>query len=373
MPGTWPGNSPWRRVKLATAKKNLEKARDLSTGGLDAAGEALLGLVAEYAAAPATPDAPLTGEATLKLLENLRGKPEYFAFVQGQQHTRDLLLQLIRSALAVDNGGTVTDGDNLNLVQQGKEIILELKNIPMPLDLSEIKKYPIFTGIHLENVALADLSPFAGMPLSRVELLKVPVSSLAPLKGMPIESLLLQDTSGLDLEPLRDAPLRSLTLVRSPCPAQDLLQHWPLATLVLSDTSLPKTFTVPKGISTLALVRVGLTDVSFVASAASSLTSLDLTGNSELLSVEPLRSMTNLHHLDLADTHVTSVEPLAGLNLESLSLRNTFVGQISSLKNLPLQELDLSGCLILDLDSLPKKPAKLEPPKPLDPSKNSPP
>jgi tetratricopeptide (TPR) repeat protein len=363
LPGGWylHGQLALVQGKISAAREDLQKAADLSSGGLNATGEALLALVDRYArTAQQAPGGKLPAQDTLGLLRDLQGREEYFAFVSAQQETRDLLMQSIRSALALDNGAKFADAAHVAISQENEEVVLTLKDIPSDIDLSSIKQFPIFNALHIENTAIGNLAPFAGMQLSRVEIIGSPIANLDVLKGMPLSSLTLKDTGVQDLTPLRDAPLRSLTLDRVPFPPAELLQRWPLGTLSIADEPLPDHFVVPKSVRSLGLARTGLGDLQLVAS--SSLDSLDVSGNPDLSSLEPLRTMNTLHHLDISDTGVSSLLPLSYLNLESLSLRKTFVGQIACLKYMPLQELDLRGCTILDVDKLTKLPPKFFPP-----------
>jgi serine/threonine protein kinase len=363
LPGAWylSGQLALAQGNVSAAAGDLKKAAELSPGGLDASGLTLAALVNRYAATrKLTPDGKLTGRDMLDLLRDLQGKEEYFACVEGQQEARHLLLQSIRSGLAIDSTAKLADADRISISQEGDDVILTLKDIPNDLDLSSIKKFSIITALHLENTGISNLA-LAGMPLSRLEVINSPVSSLEALKGMPLQDLTLKGTQVKDLTPLQEAPLHSLTLDGVPFPPETLLQHWPLDSLQISGTSIPAHFVVPEGVRSLGLARTGLTDLQFVAS--SSLQSLDVSGNRDLSNLEPLRGLTTLRQLDLSDTGVGSILPLADLNLVSLSLRNTFVGQIACLKNMPLQELDLSGCLILDVSALPKLPPKYFPPK----------
>jgi len=347
---------------LSSARQDLQKAADLSPDGLDATGLALLALVNQYAlTAQQSPGGKLTARDALNLLHDLRGKQEYFAFVEAQKQARDLLLQAIRSALAMDNGSKFADAGHAGVSEEGGEIILTLKDIPNDPDLSGMRQFPVFTVVHIENTGISSLAPLAGMQLARVEVIGSPVANLDALKGMPLTSLTLKNTKVSDLAPLRDAPLNSITLDGVPFPSGELLARWPLDNLQIAGVPLPDHFTVPQRLHSLGLARTGLGDLQLVASC--SLDSLDVSGNPGLSSLDPLRGMTTLRELDLSDTKVTDLEPLAGLKLENLSLRNTPVDQISCLPSMPLQVLDLRGCTIHDLDKLTKVPPKFYPPQ----------
>jgi hypothetical protein len=345
---------------LADAKEDFKKADDLFSGGLDAPGQALLDLATRYAAiAQQAPGGKLAAKDSLNLLHELQGKDEYFAFVEAQRQATDLELQSIRAALGHDNAGQFVD--HVSVRQDGEDVILTLKDIPIDLNLTAVKQFPIFTSIHLENTGIKSLAPFQGMQLTRVELIGSPVSSLAELRSMPLRILILKNVPIQDLSPLRDIPLHSLALAGVPVPPSQFLERWPLDDLQISDEPLPDKFAIPKGVRSVSLARTGLVDLQLVA--ASSLQSLDISGNTNLTSLEPLRGMSTLRQLDISDTGVSSLLPLANLNLESLRMRHTLVSQVACLKDTPLRELDLRGSPIADLDKLIKLPPVFFPPQ----------
>ncbi|HWA97405.1 MAG TPA: SUMF1/EgtB/PvdO family nonheme iron enzyme [Pirellulales bacterium] len=82
------------------------------------------------------------------------------------------------------------------------------------LDLSPLRALSRLTSLWCEGrggrVALRDISPLAGLPLTKLSLFQTSVADLSPLRGMPLEMLAVQVTPVSDLSPLAGMPLTDL-------------------------------------------------------------------------------------------------------------------------------------------------------------------
>jgi hypothetical protein len=359
LAGAWylKGELALAQSDLVEAAKFLNKSRSLDEKAFGAAGDDLLTLVSKYGdLAAKSPGGKLGAVDSLSLLRDLRGSEVYAAYAQSQEQTRKLLADLLRSVIAAANQGNKPTEDQVRVESEGDDVILDIENLPGTPDMSDAKNFPVFTALRLINTGVTDVSFVQGMRLSTVDIEQSPVNSIMVLQGMPLHTLVLKDTKVSDLSPLATVQLTTLILHGMACPPNNLLAKWPLQTLEIQGVPLPTSFTIPASVHTLSVADTGLLDLSRVAFP--DLTSLDVSHN-PVKDLQPLRSMMNLRSLDISDTDVTTVEPLAQLNLESLCLRNTHVGQLFSLKAVPLQELDIRGTYILDLDKLPHPPKKV--------------
>lgn len=82
--------------------------------------------------------------------------------------------------------------------------------------------------------------------------------------------------------------------------------------------------------------------------------SVDLSGISEIISVEPITELSDLTWLDISGTSVNEISPLRNANkLKTLRANNTLVNDLSSLKYcLTLEELEVANTTVDDLSVL---------------------
>ena len=82
--------------------------------------------------------------------------------------------------------------------------------------------------------------------------------------------------------------------------------------------------------------------------------SVDLSGIMGIISLEPLRELSDLTWLDISGTSVEDISPLRNANkLKTLRANNTLIGDLSALKYcLTLEELEVSNTIINDLSVL---------------------
>ncbi len=85
-----------------------------------------------------------------------------------------------------------------------------------------------------------------------------------------------------------------------------------------------------------------------------SINKLDIQGNQEIFSIEPLKKLTKLKTLNISDTRINSLDALKELsNLEVLWFRYTFVSSLDALKNLKkIREIDFYNTEVFDLSPI---------------------
>lgn len=229
--------------------------------------------------------------------------------------------------------------------------------------IEPLKGQPL-RAIDLSQTRITDLSPLEGMPLEIVGLAETEVSDITPLKGMPIKHIdgtrsKIEDISALagmtdlthvyfegakvrDISPLKNLQLQSVWL--NGCPIEDLspLENMQLQELNLCDTPL-------KNLDTVKTMKLGTlwmrnTAVQNLAPLADhGLVSLDVQG-SAVNSLAPLAKMTSLKRLNISETDVTDLAPLANLQLERIIFTPAKITDgIDAIRNMTsLQAIDVS-------------------------------
>ena len=120
---------------------------------------------------------------------------------------------------------------------------LDLRGLAIK-DLSPLIGHPL-TTLYLDGTDVSDLTPLAEMPLTTLLIANTPVSDLEPLKGMPIENLHIWNSAVTSIEPLRGMPIR--TLIMESLKIQDIspLKDMPLKVLSLSATEITDVNDIP--------------------------------------------------------------------------------------------------------------------------------
>jgi len=186
---------------------------------------------------------------------------------------------------------------------------------------------------------LTDISPLVRLHgLTRVEIHECAVRDLSPLAEIPtLETISVYgkttDLLPCDLTPLKD--LRSLCLRYDRCTIPTI-------------TGLPK----------LKAVILSNIDSLEGLRGLENLTHLDVSDNPSLYDLSPLASCPNLSRLTAVDTAVSDLTPLKGLaNLKELYLSNTPVTDVSSLAAIPsLETVWLYGTAVADVSCLASLP-----------------
>lgn len=209
------------------------------------------------------------------------------------------------------------------LTNSGAKSLEPLKGQPLKvLDLSQTRITDLspLAGMDLENIGMAetevaDLSPLAGMPLKFIDATRSQVADISPLKGtLNLTHAYFVEAKVRDITPLASSPLKVLWL--NACPVEDLspLENKQLEELNLCDTPLQDLKTIKTmTLGTLWMRNTKVQDLSPIANHK--LVSLDIQG-SAVNNLEPLKAMDSLKRLNISQTEVTDLTPLAGLSLE---------------------------------------------------------
>jgi serine/threonine protein kinase len=236
------------------------------------------------------------------------------------------------SGLTLENDGTCS------LTISGRQLA----------DLTPLAGMPI-SRIDLNGSKVLDIKVLGDMPLVRVRLVDVRVRDLAPLKGKPITHLTVSQSEVTDLRPLEGMPLVQLDLGGSPVRDLTPLKNLPLSILDLSGTKvddLSRLKTLP--LIGLILDRLPIADIGPLKGMRLTSLSLAGTGVSDLM---PLKGMP-LTSLILSNSKVFDAKPLQGLQLNTLAIDSTPIADLTALLGIPLISLDISHTKVTHLAGL---------------------
>lgn len=163
-------------------------------------------------------------------------------------------------------------------------------------------------AVAVNDPAIEDISPLAGLPLQALDLARCHVTDIRPLQGMSLGMLYLEETGVSDLAPLAGMPLTELGLNNTKVEDLGPLKGAPLQKLYLPGTRV--------------------SDLS------------------------PLSDMDYLDSLWLNDTPVSDITPLRTVPLVSLTLAGTAVADLTPLKGLALKRLHVARSKVTDLTVL---------------------
>ena len=269
------------------------------------------------------------------------GQQKYFDEVARMKAT-DQVVAVSQKLMEVNPG---FDGKLKETIENGRIVGLTFLAGDHIAEIWPVRALPELTslvcfGAHLTHGKLTDLSPLAGLPLTRLDISNSSVSDLAPLKGMKLAHLYGAHTKIKDLSPLAKMPLKVLFLWSSPH-VSDLS---PLKGLRLTNLNLD--FTQVADLSPLR--GMDLTHLAVVQTHVNSL--LPLSGmplralycsNTGISDLSPLKeaALTILH---IENTQVSDLTPLTDMPLKELGLERTLVSDLSPLEHMPLEQLTLS-------------------------------
>lgn len=195
-----------------------------------------------------------------------------------------------------------------------------LINLTALTSLNSLKIHGTYSPIG-DIVSLSQLTSLTSLSLID----RYDVIDLNPLTNLPLlSSLTLSSPKISNLNPLTNVPsLTTLTLQQTDINALPTLDLSPLTNLPL--------------LSTLELTISGLTDATHLLPKLSSLTTLNLSGNSDLTHFNVLNNLPSLAALNLRQTAIADISFLTHLpSLTHLNLRQSPVTDITPLINLPL-------------------------------------
>lgn len=195
---------------------------------------------------------------------------------------------------------------------------------------------------NLARTKVADLSALKGEELRKVDVMETAVADLSPLAGQPVEELYAEKTKVRSLEPLKDMPLTKIYLSETEVSDLSALAGKSLVELNLVDTQVADLSPLSDcRLGTLWLRRCPISDLAPLAGTG--LVSLDV-GETKVADISVLGTMPSLKRLHIAETDVTDLTPLAGLNLERLIFSPWKIekGLDEIRKMASLQQLDVS-------------------------------
>lgn len=217
-------------------------------------------------------------------------------------------------------------------------------------DLSPLEGMPL-ERLDLGGNDIEDISPLEGMPLSVLYLSANRISDLSPLAGMALVDLDIGDNDVRDIEPLRGMSLRGLGAHHNPLSSIEPLADQPLDRLSIERTGVSDLS--PLAGSPLRSLIATETPIRSIEALATC-TSLDgvSIGGDSLVSLEPLRGLPELRHVELEKTSVTDLSPLADAPLAILSVTGSPVRSLEPLQGMVQEELRMRDTEVTDLSPL---------------------
>ena len=236
------------------------------------------------------------------------------------------------------SGLTLEKDGSLALVINGRQLA----------DLTPLAGMPI-SRIELTGSKVLDINVLALMPLVKVMLIDTRLRGVAPLSGKKITHLTISRSEIADLSPLKDMPLVQLDVSDSPVSDLTPLKKMPLKSLDLSGSKV-ESFTELKSLplTSLSLNRLPISDLTPLKGLKLTNLSLASTGVSDLA---PLKGMP-LETLVLSDSKVFDAKPLQGQQLRSLAIDSTPIADLTALLGVPLTSLDISNTKVTHLAGL---------------------
>ena len=237
---------------------------------------------------------------------------------------------------------------------------LDLTGLAGISDLGPLKDAKQLVELNLRGcINVLDLGPLAGLPLKRLDLNGYRATDLKPLAEVKtLEWLDLGSTQVRDLSPLAGRPLKWLNLEGTKVVSLSALKGTPLQFLNLNNVKVDDISALAgMPLVTNLMERTLVRDIS--ALKGMRLQHLSCF-KAPVQGIAALEKMTSLRYLDLRETTVASIAPLAGMPLDILRLADTQISDISPLQGAPLNiELDLSGTKVSKLDALRGAPLQL--------------
>lgn len=182
--------------------------------------------------------------------------------------------------------------------------------------LEPLRGHPL-RELDVSSTEVSDLSPLEGMPLEYLDASLTKVADLSPLAGSKrLKHLYLEGAEVRDISPLENLDLEVLWL--HGCPVSDLspLAGKRIEQLNLCNTGVTSLETVAGvQLETLWLRETDIRELTPISNLT--LVSLDLQG-CPVTDLTPLSEMTTLQRLNIAETEITDLRPLAGLKLQRL-------------------------------------------------------
>ncbi len=261
---------------------------------------------------------------------------------------------------------------------------LNCDNTPVA-DLEPLAALPALTEFRGHNSGIVFLSPLENLlTLTVIDLSNNPIDNLVPMRGLVnLTYLNIGNTMVSDLGPLKNmrnlrflymdytpvgdlTPLTGLTaLERVYCDhslvtremANTLIQQKHGILVVYDSGELASWWNaLPAAWKSefSSVITVDTVPTREQLHEITQIQTIDIGGDSSILSLEPLRKLINLTEVSCPGTSIASLAPLKqSIHLQVLNASGTPVTDLQPLKNLPaLKRLDLSGTVITDISPL---------------------
>lgn len=206
-----------------------------------------------------------------------------------------------------------------------------------------VKTLSSLQNLYIDSTSVSDLSPLSG--LSKLAMLHAdytPISDLTPLDKAVSLKFIYCDNSKIDrakAEKFQDSNPGCEVIYNSAA----LRQWW---------NELPTEW------KNIALTKLSISEPISKEQlhAVVDQTSVNVSNNPEITSIEPLHMLHRLENLDVSNTKINDLSPLAGLgNLRNLNIRKTQVATLEPLLNLlNLKTINCAQTTISDLLPLQK-------------------
>ena len=209
--------------------------------------------------------------------------------------------------------------------------------------------------LYLRGEDVTDLSPLAGLPIYDLNLDGTGIRDLSVVASLPLERLRVADAKFVDFNTLRGAKFDDLSI--HDCLVRELswLEGMALRRLKISGNgSEPTNGDALRGMP-LKYVHVDRGHFDLSVLAESPVEELFIHHwQSGLKGVERLR----LRRLDIWDSKIVDLSPLAGMPLQEFVASYTNVKDLSPIASAPLEVLFITGTKVTDLTPLRGKPLK---------------
>ncbi|MEH0155883.1 leucine-rich repeat domain-containing protein [Limibacter armeniacum] len=260
----------------------------------------------------------------------------------------------------IEGNQAITSLDPLTNLVNLRVLVASGTNIS---DLTPISRLLPLESLQVSDTKVSSLQPISGLVnLRTLEAVNTQISDLTPLSKLyHLQILNLQGTKVYHLTALN--PLSSLVYMnceQTPMDQSAIMTFnrnhasteiiFRTGELQLWWTELPEEWKeVFKG-----YVPANGTPSDQNLHKIGALTSINVSGNKDLKTLEPLKKLFMLQELQMSNTRINSIEPLSGNStLEVLACDNTPVENLSPIGNIQtLKKLDFSNSLVEDIDFL---------------------
>ena len=245
--------------------------------------------------------------------------------------------QKLSAAWGAENFTLTMEKDLNKGKDEATKLSFSTKNQNDKIDFSLLKGIPI-QAFKFQNCQIANVSFMENMPVEDLTCINCPLlTDISGLKNIKLKSIHLENTKVKDLSPLSNSALEILILKNSPVTSLKPLLHLPIIGIELFEINLDdfkelKSFVVEK----MSIRNCKINELDFININQ---LKIILLINCRIKDISILKDATLLDRVDLQDSLVTDISPLANKNLRVLNLINCRIENIELL--LTLKKLEL--------------------------------